>query len=141
MSSTTPGEIEVYSLYRKHLGPRMEAAGLRVQFHYNQKPGIHFKIQPREEEYRNAILKGIEEGMAARFPNFPSTGSIWITEISEHEVDSCELAFYRAGRLVIDQAYSLAKQPSSFVGAGKHFEMKKPVSPNPIPPSEWKGLA
>jgi hypothetical protein len=28
----------------------------------------------------------------------------------------------------------------SFVGAGKHFGMKKPVSPEPIPQSEWKGL-
>jgi hypothetical protein len=32
-----------------------------------------------------------------------------------------------------------ANQPSSFVGAGKHFGMKKPVSPDPIPRSEWKG--
>jgi hypothetical protein len=106
MLSTTPGEIEVYSYYRQHLGPKMESAGLRVQFHYNQKPGIHFKVEPREE-FRSAILKGIQEGMAARFPDFPTTGSIWITEISESEVDSSARAFYRAGRLVIDQAYAL----------------------------------
>jgi len=84
----------------------MEAAGLRVQFHYNQKPGIHFKIEPREE-YRVAILRGIGDGMVARFPDFPVTGSIWITEILEDEVDSCELAFYKAGRMVIEQAYAL----------------------------------
>ncbi len=34
-----------------------------------------------------------------------------------------------------------AKQPRSFVGAGKHLGVKKPVSPDPIPASEWKGLA
>jgi prevent-host-death family protein len=34
-----------------------------------------------------------------------------------------------------------ANQSASFVGAGKHLSMKKPVSPAPIPPSEWKGLA
>jgi hypothetical protein len=101
-----PGEIEISCFYRNHLGPRMEAAGLRVQFHYNQKPGIHFKVKPCEE-YRSAILKGIEEAMAARFPDFPKTGSIWITEILDNEIDSCERAFYRAGRLVIEQAYSL----------------------------------
>ena len=84
----------------------MESAGLRVQFHYNQLPGIHFKAQPHEE-YRNAILKGIEEGMAARFPDFPKTGSVWISEIIDNQIDSCELAFYRAGLLVIEQAYSL----------------------------------
>jgi len=34
-----------------------------------------------------------------------------------------------------------ANQSPSFVGAGKHFGMKEPVSPDPIPRSEWKGLA
>ena len=33
-----------------------------------------------------------------------------------------------------------ANQPRSFVGAGKHLGMKRPVSPDPIPKSEWKGL-
>jgi hypothetical protein len=106
MTPTLSGEIEVGCFYRRHLGPRMEAAGLRVQFHYNQKPGGHFKVQPREE-YRSAILRGIKEGMAARFPDFPETGSIWIAAILEDEVDSCERAFYKAGRLVIEQTYAL----------------------------------
>jgi hypothetical protein len=108
MKPDLPSGYEVGSFFRRHLGPRIEAAGLRVQFHFNQKPGIHFKVQPREE-YRNAILKGIEEGMAARFPTFPSTGSIWVTEISDDEVASCERAFYLAGRLVIEQAYVLCQ--------------------------------
>jgi hypothetical protein len=106
MQYDVPNGYEVGSFYRRHLGPRMEAAGLRVQFHYNQKPGIHFKVQPREE-YRSAILKGIEEGMQARFPTFPSSGSIWITEILDDEIHSCERAFYIAGRLVMEQAYAL----------------------------------
>jgi hypothetical protein len=108
MPPDTPGELEVLARFSIHLGPRFEAAGLRVQFHYNQAPGIHFKVEP-PEEYRGAILKGIVDGMAARFPGFPSTGSVWITEILEHEVDSSQRAFYRAGRLVIDQAYSLTE--------------------------------
>src|SRR5579871_2490544 len=106
MPAETPGELEVYCYYSRHLGPRMEAAGLRVQFHYNQKPGVQFKAQPREE-YRAAILLGIQEGMTARFPNFPKSGSIWITEILDNEIDSSEVAFYKAGRLVIEEAYAL----------------------------------
>jgi hypothetical protein len=47
--------------------------------------------------------------MAVRFPNFPLSGSIWITEITVDEVDSCENAFYRAGRSVIDLAFSLVQ--------------------------------
>src|SRR6266478_3226740 len=43
MPPATPGEIELYSHFRQHLGPRYEVAGLRVQFHYNQTPGIHFQ--------------------------------------------------------------------------------------------------
>jgi len=33
-----------------------------------------------------------------------------------------------------------AKQPRSFLGAGKHLKQKKAVSPEPVPASEWKGL-
>jgi hypothetical protein len=84
----------------------MESAGLRVQLQYNQKPGVHFKVEP-PEEYRAAILRGIDEGMAARFPDFPKTGSIWITEVLDDKVDSCERAFYKAGRLIIEQSYAL----------------------------------
>jgi hypothetical protein len=45
--------------------------------------------------------------MASRFPDFPKTGSIWITEVLVDEIDSCDLAFYKAGRLVVEQAYAL----------------------------------
>jgi hypothetical protein len=106
MSFIKPGEVELVSYFSRHLGPRFEAAGLRVQFHYNQQPGIHFKVEP-SEEYREAILKGLREGMALRFPDFPSTASIWITEILEDEVASSQRAFYKAARLVVDQANSL----------------------------------
>jgi prevent-host-death family protein len=33
-----------------------------------------------------------------------------------------------------------ANQLRSFVGAGQHLGLKKPVSQDPIPSSEWKGL-
>jgi antitoxin (DNA-binding transcriptional repressor) of toxin-antitoxin stability system len=33
-----------------------------------------------------------------------------------------------------------AKQPRSFLGAGKHLRQKNAVSPHPIPAGEWKGL-
>lgn len=34
-----------------------------------------------------------------------------------------------------------AGRSPSFIGAGKHLRMKKSVSPDPVPRSEWKGLA
>ena len=33
-----------------------------------------------------------------------------------------------------------AMQPQSFLGAGSHLKSKKPVSSEPVPASEWKGL-
>jgi hypothetical protein len=99
----------LYSHFSQHLGPRFEAAGLRVQFHYNQTPGIHFRV-PVSEEYRAAIIRGIQEGMASRFPQFPASGSIWITEVTEHEVDSSQRAFYRVARSIIEQAHALTTQ-------------------------------
>jgi hypothetical protein len=32
------------------------------------------------------------------------------------------------------------KRSQCFVGAGKHMGLKRPVSSDPIPKSEWKGL-
>jgi hypothetical protein len=123
MSENTPGEVELYCFYKQHLGPCMESAGLRVQFHYNQAPGIHFRVQPRDE-FRQAILQGIEDGLAERFPDFPPTGAIWIKEITEHESDSSARAFYRAGRLVVDQAYAL-KQSATANNSLKHDQARR----------------
>ena len=105
--SILPGETELVSEFSRHVGPKIEAAGLRIQFHYNQEPGISFKAQP-SAEYRAAILQGLQEGMAMRFPDFLSSGSVWVTEVMEHEIDSSSNAFYKAARLVIEQAYALA---------------------------------
>ena len=33
-----------------------------------------------------------------------------------------------------------ATRPRTFLGAGRHLGQKKPVSPEPIPSTEWKGL-
>jgi hypothetical protein len=103
-----PGGVEVYGQFRKHLGPRYMSAGLRLQFHYNQIRGVHFKVAV-SDEYREAILKGIGDGMSVRFPDFPETGSVWITEVTESPVDSSERAFYLAARCVIELAYTLTQ--------------------------------
>ena len=34
-----------------------------------------------------------------------------------------------------------AKQPGSFLGAGRHLNQQRAVSSDPIPPSDWDGLA
>ena len=105
--SILPGEVELVAEFSRHLGPKCETAGLRIQFHYNQEPGIHFKAQPRAE-YRASIIRGLQEGLAMRFPDFPNSGSVWVTEVMEHEIDSSSNAFYKAARLVIEQVYLLA---------------------------------
>ena len=33
-----------------------------------------------------------------------------------------------------------AQQAKSFLGAGKHLGLKKAVSPDPVPASEWKDI-
>jgi hypothetical protein len=107
-SPITPGEVEVYGTFRKHLGPRFAGAGLGVQFHYNQTPGIHFKTEP-PAEYREGILKGLRDGLALRFPLFPASATIWVTRIDASDVDSSWMTFYQAARMVIEQAYSLTQ--------------------------------
>ena len=104
----TPGEIEVYGAFSQHLGPRFSSAGLAIQFHYNQEPGIHFKADV-PTEYRDAILKGLRDAISIRFPDFPESASIWITRVDAHKVKSSSVAFYRAARMVVEQAYSLTQ--------------------------------
>src|SRR2546421_8113872 len=104
----TPGEVEVHCTFSQHRGPRFVGAGLWIQFHYNQTPGIHFKADV-PSEFCEAILKGLRDGMALRFPQFPKSASIWITRVDAHDVDTSSMAFYRAARMVVEQAYSLTQ--------------------------------
>ena len=106
MNASFPGDLEIDCGYSQHLGPRFEGAAIKIQFHRNQIPGIHFKVED-SEEYRNSNIKGITDGLHDRFPDFPASASVWITGISEHPIDSSQRAFYRVGRLAIDQAFSL----------------------------------
>jgi hypothetical protein len=105
---TRIGQVEVYDYYSMHLGPRYESAGIGLQWDGDQTAGVHFRVEP-PEEYRGAILRGVEHGMAARFPDFPSSRSICITRAVAHEVDSSQRAFYRAARMVIDQLFTLTQ--------------------------------
>ncbi|MRW83105.1 hypothetical protein GJ698_03240 [Pseudoduganella sp. FT26W] len=107
-----PGEVEHYAFFSAHLGARFQSAGLRVQFHYNQESGIHFAIQP-PEEYAESIIKGLSDGLARYFPSFPDSGSVWIKEVVVHDIDSSQAAFYRAGLLVMSQAFALAESVAS----------------------------
>jgi hypothetical protein len=108
MPRNHPGEVEHVVSFNQHLGPRFQSAGLRVQFHYNQVPGIHFKVEP-PVEYADAILRGLQHGLDRYFPSFPSTGSIWVNEVIADEVSSSQAAFYRAAVLVMHQALGLVE--------------------------------
>lgn len=108
MPSNHPGEVEHYAFFSAHLGPRFQSAGLRVQFHYNQEPGIHFIAQP-PEEYAEAIMKGLRDGLTRYFPGFPDSGSVSVNEITVHDVNSSQASFYRAGLLVMSQALAFAE--------------------------------
>lgn len=108
MPRNHPGEVEHYTFFNQHLGSRFHSAGLRVQFHYNQIPGLHFKVEP-PKEYADAILQGLRHGLDRYFPSFPATGSVWINEVVIDEISSSPAAFYRAAMLLIHQALALVE--------------------------------
>jgi hypothetical protein len=118
MTYKSPGLLKVYGWFRLILGPRSEAAGLGIQFDYDQAPGVHFKTQP-PEQYRDHIVKGILDGLALRFPELLSTGSISIIEITADPVNSSQRAFYRAALMAIDQAFSLVQSRNETVSPEK----------------------
>jgi len=108
MSVKSPGELEVYGYYWRHLGPRCQAAGLRVTFFPHKAIGIQFKVNP-PEVFREYIVRGLQDGLARRFPEFLSIGGIIITEITVDEVNSSQHAFYVAARMAIEQAFTVHK--------------------------------
>jgi hypothetical protein len=95
--------MEIFTSFSVHSGPRYQFAGLRIEIHGNQAPGIYFKVEPSEEGYRRGIEKGLRESANLLGPNFLKTGSIWVLEIQEHPIDSSEMAFYRVARMAVDQ--------------------------------------
>jgi len=108
MPLNNPGEVEHHAFFSSHLGPRYQSAGLRIQFHYNQAPGIYFVVYP-PAEFADAILKGLRDGLHRYFPDFPESGSVWVKEVDVHAVHSSQVAFYRAGLLVMRQALALVE--------------------------------
>jgi hypothetical protein len=46
-------------------------------------------------------MKGLRHGLTRYFPNFQDSGSVWVKEVTVHDVDSSQAAFYRAGLLVM----------------------------------------
>jgi hypothetical protein len=116
-SVDTPGEVEVHGWFRKHQGPRMSAAGIGLQFHYNQVPGFHFKVEV-EEELRVHILKELQRSMDRRFPRFPSTGSVWITRIDIDDIETCLWSVIQSTRMAVEQAFNLTQplDPEAYEG-------------------------
>jgi|SRR5580658_9774497 hypothetical protein len=102
-----PKLTSIYSQFRQNQGPKSSDAGVRVSFHHGEASGVHFKVNCGE--YKEAIAQGIHDGMAAHFPDFLERGSVWVTEITEHAVDSSPRAFYLAARSVIEQAYIISQ--------------------------------
>lgn len=107
-SPISPGEINLYGEFRKHYGPRFSSAGLGIEFHFNQEPGIHFKTEV-PPQYRSAIERGLREALAHRFPQLPQSTSIWITRVDASATESSSIAFCQAAKMVVEQAYSLTK--------------------------------
>lgn len=95
------------SSFRNTLAGTFWEQALAFSFTTTRFQAFHFKTAVNQE-YRDAILKGIQDGMAELFPNFPASGSIWIEKVYEHPVDSARIAFYAAARAAIEQAYSVS---------------------------------
>lgn len=60
-------------------------------------------------EYAETILTGLRLGLSRYFPHFPESGSVWVKEVTAHDVDSSQAVFYRAGLQVMRQALALVE--------------------------------
>ena len=99
--------MEIYSYFKKHLGPRSMSAGLRLRFDEGHgDPGLRFGADV-SHEYQAAIGKGLEDGLSIRFSDSRNTVSIRVESTDEDHVDSSEMAFYLAARCAIEQAFVL----------------------------------
>ena len=103
-----PGDSKVTASFERQLGAKLQSAGVTIQFVSNSDPGIYFRVSPIEPSYMKAIHEGIRQGIEKRFPGYADEGAVWVIDIIESELSSSNTAFYFAGRLAVEQAYTLS---------------------------------
>lgn len=60
------------------------------------------------------------------------------SQLLDSAADGQEILVTRFGKPYVR---ILSCKPNSFLGAASHLGVKTPVTSEPIPPSEWKGLS
>jgi len=99
-----PKTLKLFWRFETHAGARFLRAGIGLQFHTSGPPRV--QIQPAvAAEERAALVRGLEEGLSHRFPDFPATSGVTVTDLEIDPVHTSPLDLYRAGKLAIEQAW------------------------------------
>lgn len=108
---SSPGEVELYASFRKYLGGRFSAAGLKVHFGVRSRPGVSF-LDSVSPTFRDAIAAGLASGLARCFPDAAETVGVTVIAAEEDETASSYNAFYQAALMVVEQARVLVQVTS-----------------------------
>jgi hypothetical protein len=103
-----PRQLEVFGSFRRHLGPRFEAAGVGLVFLPDRPFGVDFTVECSDPLVISAIRRGIEERVSELFSDLRCSFRVQVSKIDYDEVDSCARAFYLAARAAIDQAFVIS---------------------------------
>ena len=92
------GQIQIEYRFSRHLGPRIEAAGVTLDLCTSEEYSFMSKVKWPDADYTSAVERGARDGLTESGIDPDQGVSITLKEISFHEVDSCERAFYLAAK-------------------------------------------
>ncbi|AFM13992.1 hypothetical protein [Turneriella parva] len=102
MKQLQPIETVLSYDYTRHLGPRFDSAGIKIEI-LPSNTSLEVIADPnlRNPEYFEAAKRGVFEGLELIFPNEKFTGKIIIRDLIAHEVHSSEVAFLRGAKALV----------------------------------------
>ena len=102
MKQLQPIETVLSYHYMRHLGPRFDSAGIKIEILPKATPlQILADSNLRNSEYFEAVKNGILQGIELIFSTEELSGEIIVRDLDAHEIHSSEMAFLRGSRALI----------------------------------------
>lgn len=92
------GQCEVTYRFRRHLGPRFEDAGVTVRCMYANDYVFSSSVSWPQENYAHIVERGLRDGFEELGYDLEQGIHITLVNIEYHNIDSSEVAFYRAAK-------------------------------------------
>jgi hypothetical protein len=117
------GVINISYFYNNYLGSRFQSAGVGLFLQPADEFIFTSKVIWEHENYEDAILKGVKDGLEDIGIDIKKGISIELSNVISHEVDSSWKSFYIASRIAIRTRSDLRELHTSI---SNKWELNRP---------------